>query len=144
MKKVYGPYKRRDGRSIVIHYDTDTGSHRTQSYPRYLMEQVDGQSLTDDKQVDHINDDKTDNRIENFQLLSPLENVQKYNQSINRSPSTILKICDVCGKQFELLSKRYRYGQKLGQTKFFCSRSCSNVYAGRQSGVSRRNKNMGL
>jgi Domain of unknown function (DUF5052)/HNH endonuclease len=75
--KVYGPYRRADGRQHVIHYDTSTGKRTTQSYPRYLMEQFLGRELEEYEQVDHVNEDCTDDRIENFQLTSQLENNRK-------------------------------------------------------------------
>jgi len=75
MNKVYGPYTREDGRKHVIHYDGKT--RRTQSYPRYLMEQHLGRELLPNETVDHINEDFTDDRIENLQLLSLVDNVNK-------------------------------------------------------------------
>lgn len=79
MIKVYGPYTRKDGRKHVIIYDTETQSRRTVSYPRYLMEQHLGRELLPEEQVDHINEDFTDDRIENLQLLSRAENNRKSN-----------------------------------------------------------------
>ena len=79
MIKVYGPYLREDGRKHVIWYDTKTKQRRTQSYPRYLMEQHLGRKLLPEETVDHINEDFTDDRIENLQLLSTAENNRKAN-----------------------------------------------------------------
>ena len=39
MIRVYGPYTRVDGRKHVIHYDDTTKKKRTQSYPRYMLEE---------------------------------------------------------------------------------------------------------
>lgn len=77
--KVYGPYTRKDGRQHIIHYNTETRKRRTQSYPRYIMEQHLGRELEEWEHVDHINEDHTDNRIENLQLLSASENNRKTN-----------------------------------------------------------------
>ena len=72
---LYGPYTRQDGRKHVIHYDGKT--RHTQSYPRYLMEQHLGRKLETWEEVDHINDDCTDDRIENYQILTKPENIEK-------------------------------------------------------------------
>jgi hypothetical protein len=34
--------------------------------------------LSDDETVDHINEDKTDDRIENLQILSSIDNIKKH------------------------------------------------------------------
>jgi len=75
VKKVYGPYTRKDGRKHVIHYDGKT--RKTQSYPRFLMERHLGRPLLPEEHVDHINGDYTDDRLENLQLLSQAENNRK-------------------------------------------------------------------
>ena len=76
MIKVYGPYTRKDGRQHVILVHEDL-SRQTMSYPKYLMEQQLGRPLLASKTVDHINNDFTDNRIENLQILTRAENAAK-------------------------------------------------------------------
>ena len=118
--KVYGPYKRKDGREHVIHYDGVT--RRTQSYPRYLMEQYLGRELEDWEQVDHINDDPTDNRLENLQILSGPDNVRK---SVKGEEIGTF-ICPTCLNEFELVMRQYRANQlKQGKSGPFCSKSCA-------------------
>ena len=131
---VYGPYKREDGRSIVIHYDEILKTRRTQSYPRYLMEQHLGRELESWEQVDHINDDPTDNRIENFQLLTASENIKKSSKGVSYTEL----ICDNCDESFLTETKRYTYAKRNGRVMFYCSRSCSGTAAGIMSGISRR------
>jgi len=119
--KVYGPYTRPDGRKHVIHYDEITGKRRTQSYPRYLMEQYLGSELTTDEQVDHINNDHTDNRIENLQLLTKQANNEKSRQYAEM----LLFECPVCGDEFLRKASSYRYHQeKKGKAGPYCSKSC--------------------
>ena len=117
---VYGPYTRKDGRQHVIHYDGVT--KRTQSYPRYLMEQYLERPLRDDEQVDHINNDYTDNRIENLQLLTQLENI---NKSSKRAETKQFN-CPVCKIEFTKTLRRWKDNQiKQKKAGPYCSRSCA-------------------
>ena len=50
----------------------------TISLAKYRMSVKLGRMLLDDEQVDHIDNDKTNDSIENLQLLSPEDNRQKY------------------------------------------------------------------
>ena len=109
---MFGPYKRKDGRSHVVFYDTETKKRRTQSYPRYLMEQHLGRELLPEEQVDHINNDRTDDRIENFQLLSQADNMKEC-------------VCPTCEKTFTVFTRRY-VGNQIKQKKSgpYCSMVC--------------------
>jgi HNH endonuclease len=116
---VYGPYRRKDGRQVVIHYDGKT--RRTQSYPRYLMEQFLGRKLESWEQVDHINNDPTDDRLENFQLLTQAENIRK-----GAKPAEIYQfICPICFKWSEKSAAVVRANRKRGSSGPYCSRSCA-------------------
>lgn len=120
MYKVYGPYTRKDGRKHVIHYD---GVHRrTQSYPRYLMEQYLGRTLQEWEHVDHINDDFTDDRLENLQILTPAENNRKSAKGVEMLWFT----CPVCTSEFQREARFYRDKQiKHGKAGPYCSKQCS-------------------
>jgi 5-methylcytosine-specific restriction endonuclease McrA len=56
---------------------------------RWVVEQFLGRYLTTREQVDHINQDKTDNRIENLQLLSPEAHTIKTNADRKRKELTM-------------------------------------------------------
>jgi HNH endonuclease len=117
---VYGPYTRKDGRKHVIHYDGIT--RHTQSYPRYLMEQHLGRRLEKWEHVDHKNDDYTDDRIENLQILTQLENNKK------SAKPTEYKFfsCPVCLVDFSLPVRVYKANQII-QNKAgpYCSKQCA-------------------
>lgn len=117
--KIYGPYIREDGRQHIIYYDN--GKRRTQSYPRYLMEQFLGRQLTEEEHVDHINNDFTDNRIENLQLLSQRDNNRK-----SAKTTYMYFECPVCGDGFFYSARRYRDNQLTqGKSGPYCSRQCA-------------------
>lgn len=120
--KVYGPYKRKDGRQHVIHYDELTGKRRTQSYPRYLMEQHLGRELECWEVVDHIDNDPTNDCIENYQLLTHGDNVRK-----DKPPLEMMTfICPNCKDEFQGYARQYRANQlKQGKAGPYCSRHCA-------------------
>jgi hypothetical protein len=122
--KVYGPYTRKDGRKHVILKSSNF--RKTISYPRYLMEQHIGRSLTDEETVDHINGDFTDDRIENLQILTREQNSAKqFEDNPELRAKYVTLECHYCGNIFQRRESRYREG--LGKNKnqgFFCSRSC--------------------
>ena len=125
MQKVYGPYLRGDGRSHVIHYDTVTHKRRTQSYSRYLMEKHLGRTLEDWEQVDHINGDCSDDRLDNLQIMTQKENKQKAIIEHNRSTKYRLCICPTCNTEFYVEERIYQRNQiVLAKDGPFCSKRC--------------------
>jgi hypothetical protein len=128
--KVYGPYKRADGRQHVIHYDNETKSRTTQSYPRYLMELHLGRKLEEYEHVDHINEDPTDDRVENYQLTSQQENNRKNSKHRRDTgqfyPRWYEFVCPCCGKNAKKLYHYYLNNNvRQGKAGPYCSRSCA-------------------
>ena len=121
--KIYGPYTRKDGRKhvIIIH---DDGRRQTKSYPRLIMEQHLGRELTEEETVDHINNDFTDDRIENLQLLSLAENASK--AMIGREAKMYSFTCPYCGKEAEKFLNNVIGNAKKGRKGPYCSRSCAS------------------
>jgi len=114
--KTYGPYTRKDGRQIVIHFDC--GKRKTESYPRYLWKLHHG-SIPIGYEVDHKDDDVLNNSIENFQLLPKKTNIQK-----SKKTKTMIKlICVCCGKHFERALSIELNNRKTKKGPF-CSKFC--------------------
>lgn len=106
----------KEQRKTVILYNNPK-DRSSVSYARYLMAVHLGRMLTDNEHVDHINNDRTDDRLENLQILSQAEN--------NRKSSPIKEFftlkCDYCGIKFTR-ERRQMHGKHKTTC---CSRKCS-------------------
>ena len=72
-----------EGRKLVIFIQNGRPVHGT-PYARYLMAVKLGRFLRKDEQVDHIDNDRTNDVIENLQILSQTENIKKYNATLKQ------------------------------------------------------------
>lgn len=115
---LYIVFHKKEGRRMA---QLVNGSvHRTtMSYARYLMSVQLGRLLTEDEHVDHINDDKSDDRLENFQILTQKENREKFTKS---NPATLLSfVCPICSCEFKLSKQR-----AWGKLNPCCSKKCGS------------------
>lgn len=113
-----------EGRKTITLYNSHKNRSSTQ-YARYLLSVSLKRYLTKEEQVDHIDNDKTNDNINNLQILSLKENVSKS----NKKPDVYL-ICPVCYITFKRTLKQLR-GQKhkLKDNKVCCSRTCGGKYS---------------
>jgi hypothetical protein len=124
--KTYGPYRTNEGRLIVIHYDSEARTRKTQSYPRFLMEKHLGRLLLEEEHVDHRDGDFTNNDIANLQILTQLDNNRKAVIEGGRQEKRYYFKCPVCNKDASVPYRQYRSNQ-LRQRKAgpYCSTSCA-------------------
>lgn len=88
----------KDNRKRVSLISKTGKSNKWISYAKYLWEENYGK-VPEGYEVDHINNDKTDDRLENLQLLTREENMRK---NIMQRHRTLVKlICPICGKEFD-------------------------------------------
>jgi endogenous inhibitor of DNA gyrase (YacG/DUF329 family) len=115
--KTYGPYTRKDGRQHVVHYSE--GKRTTESYPRYLWKQTFGE-IPFGYEVDHKDDDLTNNSLDNFQLLLKTENARK------SSPKavTVELTCKRCGNKFQRALSQEKHNRSQGKDGPYCSKRC--------------------
>ena len=110
-------------------YDKD--KKQVVPYARYLMEEYLGRKLREDEEVQHKDHDKTNDVIENLEVINSTEhrkhhNPLKYKDTIEQ--------CYVCGKSFTFTAKQHsnKYKQRKRKPdtvdKYFCSRKCSGIY----------------
>ena len=97
--KVQGPYTRKDGRQVVCFYED--GVRKQMSYPKYLLEQKLGRPLRPGETCDHIDNDFTNNSLDNLQVLSRADNTRK--AAALRPPELGHFTCPVCNRSFTRL-----------------------------------------
>ena len=120
---VYGPYGSK--RKIVVL--VSPGHRTTMSYARYLMSLHLGRELTDDEEVDHVDDDCMNDVIENLQILTPEENRAKQNR-LRLQRSLVTLVCPECGKEFTRPRRYTHLSPAKSTAPSCCSRSCSVSY----------------
>ena len=88
---VLGPYLRKDGRKHIVLNNSyapkfTKGKTKTISYPKVLMEIKLGRRLLENETVDHIDEDISNDRYSNLQILTRQQNAAKSNILRPRSP----------------------------------------------------------
>ncbi len=121
---AYEVFHKNEGRWYVCLVSPFNGKDRhTTSRARYRMAVKLGRELLKQEQVDHINGDKTDDRLGNLQILSSLENNRKYIRQSGRMVKMVTLRCPVCDRSFDLRLSIYKYRLRIGGHPC-CSHSC--------------------
>lgn len=114
-----------DGRKLIALIKPD-GKGTVTSYARYLYGVKLGHLVPDDLEVDHINDDKTDDRIENLQLLTPEQNRLKQQYHYIEHEQVCYGFeCTYCETRFLLTERQVKMRLAQNVENAFCSRACS-------------------
>jgi hypothetical protein len=123
--KVHGPYKRKDGRQIVIVIENN-GKRRTVSYPKWLMELQLGRRLDPDTEtVDHIDSNFDNNNLDNLRLVPRSE----HSADDTRRVKPVEFTCAWCDKLFERSPRLVRDKARKNKAGPFCSRTCAGKYS---------------
>ena len=99
------------------------GSKTSTSYARYLMACKLGRYLNNDEVVDHVDDNKLNDSLDNHQILSHQENSAK---GKSRTYKTL--ICPVCGEAFTKEARQLNQKIVSGKTPT-CSRICGGKWS---------------
>lgn len=94
------------------------GSKTSMSYAKYLYTSYYKCDVADGDQIDHINNNKMDDRIENLQVISRKMNICK-SHSIKEM---VERICPICGVKF-LFTRR----NLSTHPNPCCSRKCGGI-----------------
>jgi predicted RNA-binding Zn-ribbon protein involved in translation (DUF1610 family) len=84
-----------------------------------------GRMLMPHEEVDHIDGDKTNDALENLEVVSREENLRR--QKLNYKKQMYEHICPECGKRFLRDKQRSYQHTKFGK-QIRCSRSCVALY----------------
>lgn len=109
---------------------TKIGENRTTgiNYARYLMSVHLGRKLKPEEQVDHINNNRKDDRIENLQILTHLQNIHK-----SAKHGMVLLKCPECNRKFRRRRRTTHLSKKNRITQCtFCTKSCASKFRQRQ------------
>ncbi len=109
----------------------NNGTKTSTSYARYLMSCHLKRYLLPTEHVDHIDNNKLNDIVENLQILSQAENNKKCLIANNiRLADPILITCPVCNKKIYKPARNVKYKIKQGK-KPCCSRKCGGTYSHR-------------
>lgn len=122
--KIYGPYRRSDGRQLVIVVDKN-GIKRTVSYPKWLMELQIGRKLDPDETIDHWDSNFENNDLNNLRIV-PRE---EHSADDTRRVKLVKFKCAWCDKEFERSPRLVRDKAKKNKAGPFCSRGCAGKYS---------------
>lgn len=119
--KVGYTVKDRDGRmDIHLIKSGRNGGRKCIAYAKYLWMSHHKMNVPERYQVDHINNDKTDDRIENLQILTRKANIKK---SHIRAKIITLN-CPICNKEFNIEARNLPFRKDPT-----CSVACGRVKA---------------
>ena len=122
-----------EGRRNVVLFNSQI-DRSTVSFARYLMSVKLGRFLTDQEEVDHIDNNKTNDDPNNLQILTPEQNREKQRlHYINSVQQKFDLACPYCGKDFTLTERdmkmKFDYFHKNnGSGLIYCSSSCNAKY----------------
>lgn len=103
---------------MVRHYAD--GTRETTSYARHLMEMHLGRELGRDEEVDHKDDDQTNDALDNLTILTVQANRAK-----GRTVEMVTVVCALCGESAEKRASDVRHNRKLGKAGPYCSKRCA-------------------
>jgi HNH endonuclease len=123
LKKVLGPYLRKDGRKHVILYFND-GSKRTVSYPKWLVENHIKRRLNDNETVDHFDRDYTNDNIDNLRIKTRSKHAEEDANRVKLVEITCIR----CGKKAFKQGRDLDHNARNGKAGPFCGRSCAGSH----------------
>ena len=122
----YKNFHKRMGRWQVCLVSRD-GKRKTLLFSKYLMSVKVGRSLTRAEEVDHKDGDKTNDHIDNLEIVTRAEN--RARQAALNQGETLKFTCPSCGNVFERKRQRAYQFLKFGKVPH-CSRTCGNKRSG--------------
>lgn len=131
-RKGYLVVNKEPRRNVVL-YNSDK-DRTTIAYAKYLMSVKLGRILESHEIVDHINDDKMDDRVDNYQIISNKDNLTKSVIQKNKSRQYVEYECP-CGTIFERDRRNSNLIPCKSHMSCYCSKQCSGLFGGRDKSI---------
>lgn len=129
--KIFGPYKRHDGRSHVVLVHSINGNRKTVSYPKFLTEQRINRYLFPNETIHHIDSNFNNNNENNIRIINRSEHSKNDVKRLKMKSF----VCPECYIKFNILSSKKMhdiiYNRKRNKAGPFCSKSCAGKYGKR-------------
>ena len=123
---VRGIYIRKsDNRNLVYEKNVEKKTFCMKAYARYLVEQHLERFLKEEEEVDHIDRIRTNDNIENLQIVL----ARDHRQIDSLKAKKILFNCVFCNQQFLKAKNTNRWRRENGHAGPFCSKKCVMTYA---------------
>lgn len=116
-----------ENRRNIVLYNSPM-SRTTVSYARYLMSVNLGRYLTELEHVDHIDEDKTNDVLENLQILTPAQNTAKNNIARSKFTKFLVLRCPVCHNIFTRKRGNTQAVMSKQHLVSSCSRKCAREF----------------
>lgn len=125
----YKIFHKKEGR-YMMNIIRPNGSRTTTAFARYLMSVEMGRLLLPNEHVDHIDEIKTNDFIDNLQILSQRDNNIKNIEKTGRKSMMVKLKCPVCEIEFERAPSTVNHKINRG-IKPTCSRRCGGIWGRR-------------
>ena len=122
---AYKLFHKKMGRWQVCLWNPVTNKRRTLLFSKYVMSVKMGRVLSKDEQVDHVDGDRTNDDIDNLEIVTSKENRRRWCESCT-GPTMITLECPHCRKTFT--KERRQTHLVKGGARTFCSRSCAGRF----------------
>lgn len=123
-------------KNVILYNSHDDRS--TTSYARYLYSVNKGRYLSDTEHVDHIDNDKTNDSIENLQILTLEQNSAK--EGKRRGRVLVEMVCPSCSSPFTRRMGNTHLVPSLTGKITSCSKSCGHAMTAMRLGLEERIK----
>jgi len=122
--RIYKVFHKKENRWQAILVKPNNKKRTTLSYARYLMSIHLKRILDKNETVDHIDGNKLNDTIENLQILTRSQNINKY-RTIDNPAQLVNLICPICKTEFKRSKSKVTHKLNKGFT-ICCSLSCGH------------------
>lgn len=136
--KIFHKKEQRNYVVLIPKNKNDNLKRKTISFARYLLSTKLKRFLKPNEEVDHIDNNKLNDDINNLQILSKSENIRKCFSDTGTFRKYVRLECPICHKIFEI-PKNQSFLQK-NQKYSCCSKECSN----KMRSLTKSNSNINL